>query len=116
MPSQVLNRSKEAIIFLLQHGFIKSQSNESNQTILIPTPLGKATSLSGISPKDAVTVIKSLEAAKSKLIIKSGLHAVFLVTPPSSPLEPKWEVYYDIIETFYQEHPVRNFRFIIHKL
>lgn len=75
--------------------------------MLIITPFGRATSLSGISPYDSVVVVKSLQLAKSKLIMKSGLHPIFLVTPPYPPIEPKWDKYVDIVVALYDECPVR---------
>lgn len=62
--------------------------------------------MSGIPPKEAVIILKSLEQAKSKLILKSGLHATFLVTPPTTSIEPYWDKLDVILHTFYKEHPV----------
>lgn len=55
------------------------------------SPLGRATALSGIAPRDATIVIKHLQQACKRLVLKSGLHCVFLVTPPfASGIEPPW--------------------------
>lgn len=61
--------------------------------------------MSGIAPKDAVQILRPLLDARAKLILKGGLHPVYLVTPPSTPIEPDWKNYEKILHVLYQEHP-----------
>lgn len=77
----------------------------SSSSELSPSPLGIATTNSGISPKDAVQIIKPLISARQRLIIKGGLHPVFLVTPPSTHIEPDWVRYQKILDVLFKEHP-----------
>ena len=93
--------SKEAVIFLKKEQFIQASSSHD----LSPSPLGVATTLSGIAPKDAVQILRPLLEARRKLILKGGLHPVFLVTPPSTTIEPDWNNYEKILDTLYREHP-----------
>ena len=97
----MLNYTKEALIFLKKEQFVQSL----HEGELSPSPLGIATTVSGITPKDAVQILKPLLDARTKLILKGGLHPVYLVTPPSSPIEPDWKNYEKILHTLYQEHP-----------
>lgn len=92
--------SKEAVIFLKKEQFIQSSSSHD----LSPSPLGVATTLSGIAPKDAVQILRPLLEARRKLILRGGLHPVFLVTPPSTTIEPDWNNYERILDTLYKEH------------
>ena len=75
------------------------------QADLYSSPLGKASTMSGIAPRDAVVVIQPLIKARSRLILKGGLHPVFLITPPNCHIEPAWTNYAKIVETLYREHP-----------
>jgi hypothetical protein len=97
----VLNCTRDALIFLKKEQFVQSLSEGR----LSPTPLGIATTVSGIAPKDATQILKPLMDARTKLILKGGLHPVFLVTPPSTPIEPDWKNYEKILHVLYQEHP-----------
>lgn len=89
------------MIFLKKEQFVQSL----HEGELSPSPLGIATTVSGITPKDAVQILKPLLDARTKLILKGGLHPVYLVTPPSTPIEPDWKNYEKILHTLYQEHP-----------
>lgn len=97
----MLNYTKEALVFLKKEQFVQSLS----EGLLSPTPLGIATTVSGIAPKDAVQILRPLLEARAKLILKGGLHPVYLVTPPSTPIEPDWKNYEKILHVLYQEHP-----------
>lgn len=89
------------MLFLKREQFIQASSAHE----LSPSQLGVATTLSGISPKDAVQILRPLLEARRKLILRGGLHPVFLVTPPSTSIEPDWNNYEKILETLYKEHP-----------
>jgi hypothetical protein len=43
--------------------------------------------------------------ARKKLMLRGGLHPVFLVTPPSTPIEPDWENYERMLFALYKEFP-----------
>lgn len=98
---QVSMHTRDALVFLRKEQFVQALSDGK----LAPTPLGIATTVSGIAPKDAMQILKPLMDARSKLILKGGLHPVFLVTPPSTPIEPDWKNYEKILHVLYQEHP-----------
>lgn len=87
--------------FLKKEQFIQSLGDGK----LSPTPLGVATTISGIAPKDAVVILKPLMDARHKLILKGGLHPVYLVTPPSTAIEPDWKNYERMLDLLYQEQP-----------
>ena len=101
MTAQVVEYTREALVFLKKEQFVQTSSGGE----LSPSPLGVATTLSGIAPKDAVMILKSLLEARTKLILKGGLHPVFLVTPPSTSIEPDWNNYERILEVLFREHP-----------
>ena len=69
------------------------------------TALGKATCLSGISPEDAIVIIPSLEAARKRFVLKSGIHAVFLVTPVHNTIEPNWSRYEELLSFLVKDFP-----------
>jgi len=89
------------LYFLKKEQFIQSLGDGK----LSPTPLGVATTISGIAPKDAVVILKPLMDARHKLILKGGLHPVYLVTPPSTAIEPDWKNYERMLDLLYQEQP-----------
>ncbi len=99
---QVVEHSREALLFLKREQFVQASSAGGD---LAPSPLGVATTLSGIAPKDAVAILRPLLEARSKLILKGGLHPVFLVTPPSTSIEPDWNNYEKVLDVLYREHP-----------
>ena len=63
--------------------------------------------LSGLAPTDAVRVLSPLESARKKLILKTGFHLVFLVTPPNTHIEPDWAKFENIVDILYRENKVR---------
>lgn len=76
---QVVESIMLAVVnFLKQSQFVLHSTTRQLQA----SPLGKATTLSGIAPKDAFYVLQSLQQARQKLILKGDLHLVFLITPP----------------------------------
>ena len=79
--------------------------NQLNNFKLLPTALGKATTLSGVSPREATEILPTLLSARRKLILKGGLHPVFLVTPLSCNIEPNWHNYERIFDVLRREHP-----------
>ena len=97
----VKEHTKTALTFLIKEQFILYTKGGS----FTPSQLGRATCLSGIAPRDAVHVLKPLFKARSKLILKGGLHCVFLITPPSTPIEPDWENYSKVLDALYKDHP-----------
>ena len=55
-----------------------------------------------------MVVFGPLEKARKKLILKSGLHLVFLVTPPNTNIEPDWSKFENIVSILYRENKVRE--------
>lgn len=100
--NDILNYLKEAVIFLKKEQFVLTSTNGS----LTPSPLGKATMLSGIPPKDSKEVLQSLIQARSQLILKGGLHPLYLLTPTSNnTIEPDWDNYQKLLDILYKEYP-----------
>jgi hypothetical protein len=98
---QVVKYLKDALLFLKKEQFVLALSDGALQ----PSPLGIATTVSGIAPRDAPHILRPLLQARSKLILKGGLHPVFLVTPPSTAIEPDWKNYEAILHRLFQEQP-----------
>jgi hypothetical protein len=71
----------------------------------LATPLGKATALSGLSPLAAVPVLLSLQAARARLVLRAGLHAVFLATPPDTRLPPRWAAFEGLLAVLGRDYP-----------
>eukprot|EP00606_Chrysophyceae_sp_TOSAG23-5_P000769 GSChrysophyteH2.ASY1.ANO1.1345.1 assembled CDS len=67
--------------------------------------IGVAAVLSGVAPKDCVTNIQELLGARDRLILQTGLHCLFLVTPPFSNLSVKWTSYDDIYDKLCRKYP-----------
>lgn len=97
--------TKTTINFLIMKQFF----TYVNDNIFYPSPLGIATTLSGIPPNEAVLIYKPLENARKKLILNTGLHLVFLLTPPTvSYIEPNWLTYYDLINTLCKDPNIKS--------
>ena len=62
----------------------------------------------GLPPADAVNVLGPLEQARKKLILKTGFHLVFLVTPTNTSIEPDWSQYENIANILHRENKVRH--------
>ena len=81
------------------------QSNTTQLSKILLTPVGVAAVLSGVAPKDCVTNIQELLGARDRLILQTGLHCLFLVTPPFSNLSVKWTSYDDIYDKLCRKYP-----------
>ncbi len=55
---------------------------------------------------DALSVIGPLDQARKRFILKTSFHSVYLVTPPSSTIIPKWTDYEMILHKLFTENPV----------
>lgn len=99
--SQVEELAAAAVSYLFQHKFLLATS----QRALVASPLGLATALSGISPPDALLLLPALTVARHRFVAKSGFHAVFLCTPPSSAVQPVWPDFEVVVNAFYKDHP-----------
>ena len=65
-----------------------------------------STTFLGLPPTDAVLVLCPLENARRRLLLRTGLHLVFLVTPPNTNIEPDWCKYENIVTSLYKENKV----------
>lgn len=88
---------------------MRLSKSQSPQNRYHATPLGKATTLSGLPPSDAVIVLESLQAARRRLVLKSGFHSVFLSTPPSTSIMPNWSNFEILLAHLQQVYPVNNY-------
>lgn len=50
-------------------------------------------------------VLSSLQQARKKLILQSGFHVIFLVTPPCSHIQPHWDSYEMLLDGVLTDHP-----------
>ena len=64
----------------------------------------------GLPPTDAIVIFTPLENARRRLILRSGFHLVFLVTPTTTNIEPNWSNYENIVTTLYRENKVNESR------
>lgn len=101
--TEVHQLTMNAIKFLRDKKFIRDEGNGQ----ISSSQLGRAATLSGLSPKEALAVFPALcDANHMKLILKGGgLHLVFLVTPPATFIEPNWDNYEKIIDTLIKTNP-----------
>jgi hypothetical protein len=105
----VIPAVKQALVFLRREQFVQNVS----QGILQASPLGKATTLAGLSPQDAVYVLPSLIHAKHRLLLTGShtLHVIYLITPiatatsMTTTLEPRWTQYEQLLDTLYHACP-----------
>ncbi len=98
---------KDAIIFLKKEQFILFSPN---RLMLLPSPLGRATTLSGITPKDTIHILPLLLQAKRQLYaLNTSFHLIFLIIPVSSLYslfwEPDWSTYEQFFVVFIKEYP-----------
>ena len=114
--SKVLSWTNEALKFIKENNFILNlpcNDNDGDKRPLVASALGIATVSSGINPKESVEVLQSLLAARKKLILRSNFHCVFLVTPPSSNIEPPWSNMATMVTDIYSDYedikPVADF-------
>ena len=49
--------------------------------------------------------MSSLQQARRKLVLQSGFHVIFLVTPPSSHIQPKWDTYENVLDGVLHDYP-----------
>ncbi len=109
-PDSVKEWVALAYSFLVKHQFVTESTRQSlsieQEVFLRATPFGRATALSGIPPRDSLVVLSSLTQARKRLILQSGFHAVYLVTPPSPNIEPCWEIFERILDGLLSEYPV----------
>lgn len=94
---------RRAMIFLRREQLVQNTSTGS----LAPSPFGKATTLAGLSPQEAVATLPALLQAKSRFLLQAGgLHGVYLITPvTTAPLEPPWTAYESLLDALYREYP-----------
>lgn len=85
----------------------KRKRNSPGETRrLIATPLGRATALSGLPPRDAVEVLASLQDARRSLVLRSGLHPIYLATPPHPSVQPAWATFEHLLAILQKDYPV----------
>ncbi|CAM9107353.1 unnamed protein product [Choristocarpus tenellus] len=89
------------------HSYEKGTILFNYQAVMEPTQLGKATFFSGMSPCDALDVHQALHHAGGHLVLTSELHALYLLTPPSSGLEPDWKKFRDVYTGWGEGDPAR---------
>ena len=90
----------------------KQKHDQNQKKVLLKdqfllSPLGRATVLSGIPPRNAVDNIDYLQSARSSFYLKGGgIHPVFLVTPPEggSNISIKWTEYSAIFDLLVQQY------------
>ena len=98
---------QEFILHVTGSNGMNTNSNSSSiENRYVATPLGRATALSGLSPSDAVVVLGSLLAARTRLVLRSGLHAVFLSTPPHTGVQPAWDRFERLVAMLLKDYPV----------
>jgi hypothetical protein len=103
-----MNSSKNINTAIENHVQTESKQEQAPiSNLLYVSPFGKATSLSGIPPKDAPIILQSLLQAKRQLIsLMTGFHLLYLITPISCAIiEPDWSNYENFYLLFHKEFP-----------
>ncbi|GAB0089895.1 DNA polymerase theta [Sergentomyia squamirostris] len=72
---------QEAIKFLLKYEFIRVQSCETTDELLMATRLGYACLASSMPPSDGFLLFSELQKSRQCFVLESELHAIYLVTP-----------------------------------
>eukprot|EP01041_Mallomonas_annulata_P000304 gene304-549_t len=91
--------------FIIETAEVSPNGGDNDVYATVATPLGRATALSGIAPRDALPVLSSLQRARVNLVLRSNFHPVFLCTPPSPCLEPNWTRYELMIDALLSDYP-----------
>lgn len=100
--ADVVQWAHVALNFLVDAQFVLRSGPDG---ALHATPLGRAASLSGIAPRDAIPVLASLQRARRNLILRTGFHPIFLCTPPAPCLEPNWQRFEVVMDGLLSDHP-----------
>jgi DNA polymerase theta len=50
-------------------------------------------------------VLSPLQQARRRLILQSGFHVIFLVTPPSTHIRPNWDSFESLLDGVLTDHP-----------
>ncbi|GMH38125.1 hypothetical protein BSKO_06009 [Bryopsis sp. KO-2023] len=69
---------------------------DEQASIWLPTPLGKASFASSMSPTDALTVKRDLETARSGLVLATDLHLTYLISPVGEDMVIDWQKYFEV--------------------
>lgn len=93
--------TRAALTVLRQGRFVMESTDGSLST----SQLGLASTLSGIHPQDALLVLPPLQAANQRLVLQGGLHLVFLITPPSTQINPTWSRFHDVVTRVARDAP-----------
>ena len=97
----------QTLAWLSRHDFIRRMPNIAGLRSTRPpfdvpshvwraSPLGQATTVSALSPKDATIIHAHLSAARERLVLEGGLHALFLITPLHVNINVDWDVYAEV--------------------
>lgn len=101
---KILELGKNALRFIKERHFL---FRSEDKLVLNCSHLGKATTLSGLLPRDIALILPSLHAAQTfKLILNGGgFHSVFLATPPLTRISPNWEKYEPMLDALFKQKP-----------
>lgn len=97
----------QTLAWLARHDFIRRMPNIAGLRSTRPpfnvpshvwraSPLGQAATVSALSPKDATIIHAHLSAARERLVLEGGLHALFLITPLHVNINVDWDVYAEV--------------------
>ena len=94
IPPAVVSKLPAPVVSTLP---ISAKTEENVNVKVKPTLLAKATFGAGLSPRQAVWVLKLLtEAQTGGLVLTSTLHLCYYLTPAQSSVQPHWKLYYQI--------------------
>ena len=101
-PPNMVQQYVGAALQALRRGRFVMESTDGS---LAASQLGVATMLSGIHPADALLILQPLVEANKRLVLQGGLHLVFLITPPSTHIVPKWSSYHNVLMRLARDCP-----------
>lgn len=96
--------TEKVVWYLRKEQFVLLSPSPSSP--LLPSQLGLATVMAGLSPPDALLALPELKAARSCLHTRTSLHLLYLCIPSHAHIHPDWAVYEQMVDRLYREYPV----------
>lgn len=96
---EITSLVKQSLHFLECQEFISlKRINKENHLLseIKSTLFGDAIFYSGLSPEEGILVMKDLLQSQKQLYLKDSLHLLYLITPISPMIVPKWDYYNEL--------------------
>lgn len=96
---EITSSIKKSLHFLECQEFISLNKIDKNNPLLSEvksTLFGDAIFFSGLLPEEGILVMKDLIQSQKQLYLKDSLHLLYLITPITPMIIPKWDYYNEL--------------------